>query len=44
VGLLLGSVSSSVAERSACPVLIAHGVLQPLQPGDVGVALTATSA
>ena len=28
-GLLLGSVSSSVAERSACPVLIAHGALQP---------------
>ncbi|WP_434994269.1 universal stress protein [Arthrobacter sp. Ld5] len=28
-GLLLGSVSSAVAERSACPVLIAHGSLQP---------------
>ncbi|MFJ6003827.1 universal stress protein [Arthrobacter sp. NPDC092385] len=28
VGLLLGSVSSAVAERSACPVLIAHGTLQ----------------
>ncbi|WP_394251864.1 universal stress protein [Arthrobacter pityocampae] len=28
-GLLLGSVSSAVAERSACPVLIAHGALRP---------------
>ncbi len=27
VGLLLGSVSSAVAERSACPVIIAHGPL-----------------
>lgn len=27
-GLLLGSVSSSVAERSACPVVIAHGSLR----------------
>ncbi|MHA7238712.1 universal stress protein [Arthrobacter sp. TMS1-12-1] len=28
VGLLLGSVSSAVAERSACPVVIAHGTLK----------------
>ncbi|MBG6226062.1 nucleotide-binding universal stress UspA family protein [Arthrobacter sp. CAN_A2] len=28
VGLLLGSVSSAVAERSSCPVLIAHGALR----------------
>lgn len=28
VGLLLGSVSSAVAERSACPVVIAHGAFQ----------------
>ncbi len=27
-GLLLGSVSSAVAERSSCPVVIAHGALQ----------------
>ncbi|MDQ0735077.1 universal stress protein [Arthrobacter agilis] len=27
-GLLLGSVSSAIAERSACPVLISHGALQ----------------
>jgi nucleotide-binding universal stress UspA family protein len=27
-GLLLGSVSSAVAERSSCPVVIAHGAFQ----------------
>ncbi|TYC98633.1 universal stress protein [Arthrobacter echini] len=27
-GLLLGSVSSAVAERSACPVLVSHGAPQ----------------
>lgn len=27
-GLLLGSVSSAVAERAACPVLVSHGALQ----------------
>ncbi len=32
-GLLLGSVSSAVAERAACPVLVSHGVLQ-LPEGD----------
>ncbi|WDF31857.1 universal stress protein [Arthrobacter agilis] len=27
-GLLLGSVSSTVAERAQCPVLVSHGALQ----------------
>lgn len=27
-GLLLGSVSSAVAERAACPVLVSHGALE----------------
>lgn len=32
-GLLLGSVSSAVAERAECPVLVSHGALQ-LREGD----------
>lgn len=27
-GILLGSVSSAVAERSSCPVLVSHGALE----------------
>lgn len=30
-GLLLGSVSTAVAERAECPVLVSHGVLRPLE-------------
>ncbi|WP_307082841.1 universal stress protein [Arthrobacter agilis] len=38
-GLLLGSVSSAVAERAGCPVLVARGALQP--PEDQRNALSA---
>lgn len=42
VGLLLGSVSSAVAERSACPVVIAHSALQ--SPDDEASAAQHTGA
>ncbi|WP_258069676.1 universal stress protein [Arthrobacter sp. SX1312] len=43
VGLLLGSVSSAVAERSACPVVIAHGAL-PASDGERAAARPATAS
>ena len=43
VGLLLGSVSSAVAERSACPVVIAHGAI-PSSAGGPAVAQPATAS
>jgi nucleotide-binding universal stress UspA family protein len=41
-GLLLGSVSSAVAERAECPVLVSHGALQ-LREGET-VALRPVGA
>jgi hypothetical protein len=41
-GLLLGSVSSAIAERSECPVLISHGALQ--LPPNERIAMPAVGA
>ncbi|WP_082046062.1 universal stress protein [Arthrobacter sp. L77] len=41
-GLLLGSVSTAVAERAECPVLVSHGALRP-QEGQ-GFALPSVGA
>ncbi len=41
-GLLLGSVSSAVAERAACPVLVSHGA--PKLPEGQSIALPSVEA
>lgn len=48
-GLLLGSVSSNVAERALCPVLVSHGALQlpeaaPESDHEAGFVEVATGA